>query len=113
MTADQFRRMALSFPETTESSHMAHPDFRVRNKVFATLWYPDKAWAMVSLTPLQQEEVVTTEPEVFVPVPGAWGQRGATNVYLKRASRESVHQALVTAWRNRAPKSIRGQVPPE
>src|SRR5713101_10113341 len=69
VTAEQFRRLALGFPEAFESSHMRHPDFRVRGgKLFATLAYPDKAWGMVKLTPEQQEEFVGAELEVFVPV---------------------------------------------
>ena len=43
MTQAEFRRLALSFPETEEKQHMDHPDFRVRGKIFATLAYPDKA----------------------------------------------------------------------
>ena len=34
MTADDFRKLALSLPETTEASHMEHPDFRVRLPVW-------------------------------------------------------------------------------
>ena len=45
MSADTFRRIALSLPEASESAHMAHPDFRVRGKIFATLGWPDQAWA--------------------------------------------------------------------
>jgi hypothetical protein len=41
MTREQFRRMALSFPQSVESQHMDHPDFRVGGKIFATLSYPD------------------------------------------------------------------------
>ena len=41
MTATQFRKLALSLPDVVESSHQAHPDFRVLNKIFATLGYPD------------------------------------------------------------------------
>src|SRR5258708_7391090 len=68
VTAEQFRRLALGFAEAFESSHMKHPDFRVRGgKLFAALAYPDKTWGMVKLTPEQQEEFVGTEPEVFVP----------------------------------------------
>jgi hypothetical protein len=37
MTADEFRRLALSFPEVVEGSHMGHADFRVGGKIFATL----------------------------------------------------------------------------
>jgi hypothetical protein len=42
-TTDTFRRIALSLPETSESAHMAHPDFRVRGKIFATLGYPNES----------------------------------------------------------------------
>ena len=49
---------------------MGHPDFRVRNKIFATLVYPDEALGMVKLTPEQQQLFVRAEPEVFVPVSG-------------------------------------------
>lgn len=37
MTAEGFRKMALSLPETAEAAHMGHPDFRVGGKIFATL----------------------------------------------------------------------------
>jgi hypothetical protein len=29
MTPNEFRELALSFPEAIESAHMHHPDFRV------------------------------------------------------------------------------------
>jgi hypothetical protein len=51
MTAGDFRKLALSFPEAIESAHMRHPDFRVRGKIFATLGYPGKDWAVLKLTP--------------------------------------------------------------
>src|SRR4051812_7307777 len=37
VTANAFRQLALSLPEAMEGSHMGHPDFRVRGKIFATL----------------------------------------------------------------------------
>jgi hypothetical protein len=106
MTADGFRRLALSFPETSESAHMGHPDFRVAGKIFATLSHPDDAWAMVKLTPEQQDELVRTEPAAFSPVKGGWGRQGATQVRLKAARKPIVAVALSAAWRNRAPKRI-------
>ena len=84
MTADKFRKLALSFPEVSEQAHMAHPDFRVGGKIFATLG-PDEDWGMVKLTPNQQEPLVRGEPEVFQPASGAWGRRGATIVRLADA----------------------------
>lgn len=85
VTSEQFRRLALGFPEAYENSHMRHPDFRVRGgKLFATLAYPDTKWGMVKLTPEQQEEFVGAEPEVFVLVTGGWGRGGATSARLPR-----------------------------
>jgi len=104
MTADDFRRLALSFPETAESAHMAHPDFRVRGKIFATLGYPDGGWAMVKLTPEQQEMFMREEPEVFVPAKGAWGRRGSTTVHLKAANNATIQRALASAWENATAK---------
>jgi hypothetical protein len=106
MGVDEFRRLALGLPEAAESSHMAHPDFRVRGKVFATLGYPANGWGMVKLTADQQELFVQLEPEIFVPAKGAWGLRGATCVRLKSAPRGLVRRALAAAWCNTAPKRL-------
>ena len=106
--------MALSLPEVVESAHMQHPDFRVSGKIFATLGYPDKSWGMVKLAPRQQAAFVDAEPEIFVPAKGAWGRQGATTVYLRFATRETLHKALEAAWANTAPKllasRLQGQV---
>ena len=106
MTPAQFRRMALAFPETAESSHQRHPDFRVRGKIFATLGYPDKNWGMVKLTPDQQEVFVADDPEVFVAAKGAWGRQGSTTVLLKAAKQATLRRAILAAWLNAAPKPL-------
>jgi hypothetical protein len=107
MTANIFRRIALSMPEAIEGAHMSHPDFRVRKKIFATLG-PGEAWGMVKLTPDQQRQLVQAEPDVFVPVKGAWGRQGCTTVVLKPASEPVVRRAMLLAWRNTAPKDMPG-----
>jgi len=110
MGINEFRRIALSLPEVTESAHMGHPDFRIRGKIFATLGYPSGGWGMVRLTPDQQELFVQIEPDVFVPVKGAWGRRGATSVRLRAAPKGLVRKALIAAWCNTAPKSLARQM---
>src|SRR6266850_6818968 len=85
MTVNDFRKLALSFPEAIESAHMDHPDFRVRGKIFATLGYPDKDSGVVKLTPDEQRDFVGSDPNVFQPVKGAWGRRGSTSVNLPTA----------------------------
>jgi hypothetical protein len=106
MTAADFRKIALSFPEATESAHMDHPDFRVGGKIFATLGYPDENGAVVKLTPDQQGEFIGRDPEMFQAVKGGWGRRGSTNIYLPAAKREMVRKTLEAAWRNTAPKRL-------
>jgi hypothetical protein len=108
VTADEFRCLALRFPETSEEAHMGHPDFRVRGKIFATLG-PDEDWGMVKLTPDQQASFIRVEPKVFQPANGAWGRRGCTIVRLCNAEELTVRQALVAAWRNTAPKRLTQQ----
>lgn len=104
MTAEEFRKLALQFPEAIESAHMGHPDFRVGGKIFATLW-PDDGWAMVRLTPDEQEMFVAAAPHVFSPIKGKWGLGGATRVHLKTATKANARDGLVAAWRGRAPKA--------
>ena len=106
MNASTFRRIALSFPETTERAHMNHPDFRVAGKIFATLGYPDKRWGMVRLTPEAQDDFLRQDPEVFNPCAGAWGRQGCTNVLLDAIDEETAKRALSVAWKNRAPAKL-------
>ena len=85
MTPGAFAKLALALAGATQGSHGGHPDFRAGGKVFATMGYPDTTWAMVKLTPEQQEEFVLGDPEAFVPVKGGWGRKGATSVRLRVA----------------------------
>ena len=109
MTPDDFRRLALSLPEATENAHMAHPDFRVRGKIFATLGYPKEGWGMVKLSPEQQELIIEEEPGIFVPAKGAWGRSGCTTVDLESVDERTLHDAIIKAWLNTAPKKLAKQ----
>jgi hypothetical protein len=103
-SADDFRRIALSFAGAEEQAHMKHPDFRVGGKVFATLGHPDADWGMVQLMPEQQEDFMTLAPEAFSPAAGAWGRGGSTLVKLEAVPDDLLETALAAAWRRRAPR---------
>lgn len=105
MTKNDFRKLALSFPEAEEKSHMGHPDFRVGGKIFATLGQK-KGLAVVLLTPDLQEAFMHAAPEVFEPVSGGWGRGGATTIELKSCKKAIARDALAAAWRRRAPKRL-------
>lgn len=105
ITADEFRQLALSFPEAEERSHMNHPDFRVGGKIFATI-APDGLRGMVKLTPEQQAVLTRTDPDVFEPASGAWGRNGSTMLTFAAADEDTAREALAHAWRNTAPKVL-------
>jgi hypothetical protein len=109
VTANEFRKTALAPPETEERQHMSHPDFRVAGKIFATLGYPDKTRGMVKLSPEDQHYFSRDYPDVFIPVKGTWGRRGATSVHLKAAKKDALQKAIRAAWRNIAPKRLLAQ----
>ena len=105
MTQDDFRNLALSFPEVIESSHMGHPDFRVGGKIFATI-APGDAKGMAKLTPEQQAWFLGEAQGAFEPAAGTWGERGATMILFAEADEELARRALNAAWRNTAPKKL-------
>lgn len=106
MTAQQFRRIALSLPQTEERAHMGHPDFRVAGKIFATLSYPDDKYGVVIISPAEQEKFIRALPSAFVPAKGAWGRRGNTQVLLAFVDEVTLREALTAAWRKNAPKRL-------
>lgn len=104
MTLDDFTRVALSLPESVEGAHMGRTDFRVGNRIFASL-HPDKDAGMVILKPEEQAMMVEAEPAMFAPVPGGWGKSGATLVFVAKADEATLRDALIRAWRRRAAPS--------
>ena len=68
---------------------------------------------MVKLPPQQQALFVRSHPDVFTPVKGGWGARGATSIKLRAAKSEALRRALQVAWKNVAPASLVAQQPVE
>ena len=102
MTPEGFRKIALSLPGAIESEHMAHPDFRVGGKIFASLGYPDEEHGMVVLPPEEQAKLLRSHPNVFSPAKGAWGKQGSTCVRLEAVGKATLESALKIAYRKRA-----------
>jgi hypothetical protein len=98
VTADDFRRIALGMEGAFESSHMDHPDFRVNNRIFATLTHDEKL-GMVSLPPEAQQEFMRQHPSAFSPINGSWGLQGATRVHLDSVEEDALGEAMTLAWR--------------
>lgn len=107
MTADDFRRIALSLPGAEEGSHMGAVDFRVGGRIFATLASVKQGYGNLMLTLEQQAACVEELPEVFLPIPGGWGRMGMTHIRLAAASEDVLSGALHTAWKLRVEKNAK------
>ncbi len=73
MTKEDLRRLALALPGAEEKSHFDKADFRVRNKIFASL--KDDATGVIKLLPEQQAMMAEAEPGVFQPLTGVGAAR--------------------------------------
>jgi hypothetical protein len=92
-----FRRIALSMPETEETNGMGHPNFRTGRKSFAAI---EESMAVIRLTREQQATFVATAPEVFAPDSSGWGRLGNTVIRLEAADEKTIQVAVATAWSN-------------
>src|SRR3954453_19114848 len=98
MRETDYRRMALRMDGAVEGAHMGHPDFRVDNRIFATLHH-DRMTGGLMLTPEQQQEVMRAHPDAFTPASGAWGRAGATTVRLGAGPGGTAGEASTPAGR--------------
>ncbi|HEY6507286.1 MAG TPA: hypothetical protein VIY56_04685 [Vicinamibacterales bacterium] len=105
MTAADFKRIALSFDEAEEGSHMDAVDFRVGGRIFATLASIKDGYGNLMLTSDVQAQFVEDAPDIFLPVAGGWGRMGVTHIRLAKASAEVLTGALRTAWKLRVDKN--------
>jgi hypothetical protein len=95
-TARDLRRIALALEGTSEAPHFDRAAFRVK-RIYATLAADGKT-ANLKFTPDEQEFKCMLAPEVFSPVPNAWGRQGWTTLTLAKATAEDLRAALVMAW---------------
>ena len=90
------RAIALELPDTQERSHFGHPDFRVKNRIFATLW-PGQSRAVLRLTPDDQAAAILLKPGVFT-VPSGAGRGGWTSVDLSNIEDGEFRLMIRKAW---------------
>lgn len=106
MTNQEFRKLALTFPESSEEPHFEKTSFRVQGKkIFATLNEPENQ-AVVKLTDMQQSVYCVFDRTACYPVPNNWGRQGWTIVQLDRVDAEFALDILKTAYCNVAPKKL-------
>ena len=100
-----FRKLALSFPEVAELPHFEIQSFRVNKKIFTTLWEKENK-VMIKLPVNDQSVFCSFNSEIIYPVPGGWGNKGATFFELSKIKRSMLKDALAVAYFAIAPKRL-------
>ena len=108
-TATDLQRIALSLAGTTEAPHFDRIAFKAA-RIYATL-ASDRRSANLKLSPEEQEFKCMLAPEVFAPVPNAWGKQGWATVTLAKASAAELRAALEMAWNHAVPAKPSGRRP--
>ncbi len=90
------RKILLALPETREGAHMWHPDFRVGDRVFASLWSRKKKIAVVKLSIANQTALLQMDPEAFSL--NGWSGQGWTNVHLDKVTPTRFRTLAQESW---------------
>lgn len=105
------KKIALSFPETTEELHFEKTSFRVKKKIFATFDNKLKR-ACVKLSPIDQDVFSASDKTIIFPVNNKWGKQGWTLIEMDKVNEAILIDALTTAYCEVAPKILADQVRP-
>jgi hypothetical protein len=104
VSATQLRELALGLPGAEERETWGHPTFRVRDKIFASMYEGDDgAIATVKASPEDQDALVGGDPATFG-VASHVGRYGWTTIRLARVDPDELRELVVEAWRRTAPK---------
>jgi hypothetical protein len=95
------RNIILSMPEAEEQEHHGHPDFRVRKKIFATLW-PDENRAVIKVP----DATAWSHCSQRIFSTNAWSKHGWTNVHLQYVDPQMFRELVEDSWYAVAPPVI-------
>lgn len=98
------RNLCLALPQVEEYSHFEKPAYRVKKKIFATLWLDDKRAVLKFLK--TEQPLFCEEYQSVFPVKGKWGTFGWTYVDLNKVEESVFKKLLEAAWKNVAPKKL-------
>jgi hypothetical protein len=110
ISLDDARRVALSLPEAAEQDHHGRTSFRVRGKIFATVWDPSHLNVFVDGD--EVAGLIAEWPHACAEL--RWGkQLRGIRIDLDEAEPGLVAELLADAWRRKAPTTLRrGDQPP-
>jgi predicted DNA-binding protein (MmcQ/YjbR family) len=109
VSIETFRKLALSFPETTEEPHFEKTSFRVKKKIFATYDGVRKR-ACLKLSETDQNVFSSADKTTIFPVHNKWGKQGWTVIEMSKVHKDLFRDALSMAYCEVAPSKLADQV---
>ena len=91
------RQMAMALPGTEERDHFGLPSFRVKDRIFSTLWMKENKM-MVKLPLIEQSVFSSFNKDIIYPVPNKYGGMGCTFFELATVPPEMLQDALNVAY---------------
>jgi hypothetical protein len=104
-TIDDVRRIALSFPETTEKPLYGTPGFRVNDKAFARLREERDVLVVWCADEGEKDAYIATQPDIFFTLPHYDGHP-LVLVRLPAIDVAELREVLTDAWLVRAPRRL-------
>ncbi len=99
MTPDAFVALGTGLARVQAKSVMGAVRLVVGDKVFATVDWPEAGWAVVRLSPGDQQGFLALSHAV-TPEPGPRGRKGITLVHLRGVGEVIARRVLIAAWRH-------------
>lgn len=96
VTISAARKILLALPDAEEGAHMGHPDFRVRNRVFASFPPKRKNVAVIKLSIANQTALLQMDPDAFSL--NGWSAQGWTNVHLDKVTPTRFRTLAQESW---------------
>ena len=91
--------MALALAGTREAHVLGSQAFRLKDRAYATLGWPEPGWAVVRLSSADQDKFRALSAGLS-PEPGGRGKRGVTRVRLAAIDETLGQVILKAAWRH-------------
>ena len=112
VTIEILRKLALSFPETSEEPHFEKTSFRVAKKIFATCDDKNKR-ASIKLSEIDQDVFCKAGNAAIYPVDNKWGKQGWTIIEMNEVHEDLFADAVTSAYCEVAPRRLAEQVRPD
>ncbi|GEO08378.1 MmcQ/YjbR family DNA-binding protein [Segetibacter aerophilus] len=98
ISPEQFKELALSFPDTAAAPHFDRTAFKIIGKRIFTTLHERSHTANFKFSPADQSVYTLIDKNAIYPVNNKWGLQGWTTFELDKIDSQLALEALATAY---------------